>query len=92
VVKRLSCLPVVVDPSHAAGHDYAVPALALAAAAAGADGLLIDVHPEPLLARCDGDQALLPVTFASLMADLERQLRSAGRALTLLSGIGATAR
>lgn len=84
VVKRTSGLPVFVDPSHAAGHAYAVPALALAAAAVGADGVLVDVHAEPTRARCDAGQALTPTEFGALMNALERQLRAAGRALTVL--------
>ncbi len=58
VLKRLSDLPVVVDPSHAAGDRALVPALAMAAVAAGADGLLIEAHPEPENALCDSGQAL----------------------------------
>ena len=59
-------LPVVVDPSHAVGRASLVPPMALAAAACGADGLLIEVHNDPLPALCDGAQALLPEDFAAL--------------------------
>ncbi len=58
VIKRFSHLPVVVDPSHAAGHYQLVPTLARAAVAAGADGILIEVHPDPANALSDGLQSL----------------------------------
>jgi 3-deoxy-7-phosphoheptulonate synthase len=74
-------LPVVVDPSHGTGRASLVPAMARAAAAAGADGLLIEVHPAPQSALCDGMQALLPAEFASLMVDLRRLLPMLGRRL-----------
>ncbi len=67
VVQRRSHLPVFVDPSHAAGKRELVAPLALAAVAAGADGLMIDVHPAPDEALVDGAQALLPEEFADLM-------------------------
>ena len=70
-IKAESHLPVIVDPSHAAGRWDLVPALARAAAAAGADGLLIEVHPCPAEAKCDGSQQLLPARFAALMKDIE---------------------
>lgn len=67
VVKSISHLPILVDPSHAAGNRAYVPALSRAAAAAGADGLLVEVHPDPSLALCDGPQALSLETFESMM-------------------------
>lgn len=70
LAKRLSHLPVVADPSHAGGHWRLVRPLALAALAAGADGLLIEVHPEPARALCDGPQSLTPEHFAELMTDV----------------------
>lgn len=70
IVKALSHLPVMVDPSHAAGRRDLVAPLSKAAIAAGADGVLIDVHPRPDLALVDGDQALLPAEFATLMQEL----------------------
>lgn len=70
IVKALSHLPVMVDPSHAAGRKDLVAPLSKAAMAAGADGVLIDVHPRPDLALVDGDQALLPAEFATLMREL----------------------
>ena len=66
-LKRETHLPVLVDPSHAAGRRDLVPALALAAVAAGADGLLIEVHPDPDHARSDGDQSLSLDGFRELM-------------------------
>ena len=79
VVKRFSHLPVVVDPSHAAGHYSVVPAIAKAAVAAGADGLLIEVHPNPKEALIDGLQSLTPSDFARLMEELRQIARSVGR-------------
>ncbi len=70
VLKRFSHLPVIVDPSHAAGHYSLVPAIAKAAVAAGADGLLIEVHPSPKEALVDGLQSLTPSDFARLMEEL----------------------
>ncbi len=75
VLKRLTHLPVIVDPSHAAGDREYVEALALAALAAGADGLIVEVHGQPERALCDGAQALRPDGFARLM---ERAKRVAG--------------
>ncbi len=63
---ELSHLPVVVDPSHATGKARHVPAMALAAAAAGADGIMVEVHHDPACALCDGAQALTPEQFAQL--------------------------
>jgi 3-deoxy-7-phosphoheptulonate synthase len=65
-------LPIIVDPSHGTGDAELVPAMAKAALAAGADGLLIEVHMAPEQALCDGRQALRPAAFAALMADLRR--------------------
>jgi 3-deoxy-7-phosphoheptulonate synthase len=67
VLKELTHLPVIVDPSHAAGHWKLVLPLALAAVAAGADGLMIEVHPEPERAFSDGVQSLKPEKFYRLM-------------------------
>ena len=64
VLKRLTHLPVVVDPSHATGHTYLVESMAMAAAAAGADGIMIEVHNDPPHALCDGAQSLTPAAFA----------------------------
>lgn len=72
VVKSLSHLPVIVDPSHATGHRPLVPPMSRAALAAGADGLMIEVHPDPENAMSDGAQSLTPAAFAALMASIRR--------------------
>ncbi|MBQ3209969.1 MAG: 3-deoxy-7-phosphoheptulonate synthase [Oscillospiraceae bacterium] len=66
VLHELTHLPVVVDPSHATGNSRYVPSMALAAAAAGADGIMVEVHNDPLHALCDGAQSLTPEQFAKL--------------------------
>ena len=71
VVRRESHLPIVVDPSHAAGRRDLVPPLARAAVAAGGDGLIIEVHHEPEKALSDGAQSLYPDQFANLMQDIQ---------------------
>lgn len=76
VLKEYSHLPVIVDPSHGVGVARYVPALAKAAMVAGADGLMIEVHPDPKHAKSDGAQSLTPDAFRQLMQDLER-LRTA---------------
>ncbi|HEY95000.1 MAG TPA: 3-deoxy-7-phosphoheptulonate synthase [Dehalococcoidia bacterium] len=81
VIKKYSHLPVIVDPSHAAGHYSLVPAIAKAAIAAGADGLLIEVHPNPEEALVDGLQSLTPVKFAKLMKELKGIAESVGRTI-----------
>jgi len=70
VVKKNSHLPILVDPSHAAGHYELVPSLARAALAAGADGLIIEVHPNPVEALSDGLQSLTFSDFSRLMGEL----------------------
>lgn len=67
MLKKKSHLPVIVDPSHAAGLRFMVEPLALAAVAAGADGLMIEVHNDPARALCDGPQSLTPGMFSALM-------------------------
>jgi 3-deoxy-7-phosphoheptulonate synthase len=79
VVKIASHLPVIVDPSHAAGHFTLVPAIAKAAVAAGADGLIIEVHPNPKDALVDGLQSLTPSDFNRLMNELRAIAESLGR-------------
>ncbi len=86
LVKRRTHLPVLVDPSHATGDRSLVLPMSLAAAAAGADGLLIEVHPRPESALCDGPQALTPELFAQLMRKLPPVLSAVGRKLALPSG------
>ena len=70
LIKRLTHLPIVVDPSHATGDSLLVRPMALAALAAGADGIMVDVHPEPEKALCDGPQSLRPEEFGELMTTL----------------------
>lgn len=79
VLKKSSHLPVIVDPSHAAGHYSLVPAIAKAAIAAGADGLLIEVHPDPQNALVDGLQSLSLENFNALMEELKPIAGSVGR-------------
>ena len=81
VIKKSSHLPLIVDPSHAAGHYSLVPAIAKAAVAAGADGILIEVHPNPKEALMDGLQSLTISDFARLMTELKAIARSIGRDL-----------
>ncbi|MCI9264783.1 MAG: 3-deoxy-7-phosphoheptulonate synthase [Oscillospiraceae bacterium] len=78
-VKRMSHLPVVVDPSHSAGMYWMVEPLALAAVAAGADGLLIEVHNDPAHALCDGQQSLTPEHFARLMGKVSALVDLVGK-------------
>jgi 3-deoxy-7-phosphoheptulonate synthase len=81
VLKRETHLPVIVDPSHAGGKAWMVRSLASAAVAAGADGLLVEVHPVPAEAWCDADQALTPMEFDALMEQLDAVARAVGRSL-----------
>jgi 3-deoxy-7-phosphoheptulonate synthase len=81
VIKKSSHLPVIVDPSHAAGHYSLVPALARGAIAAGADGLLIEVHPNPKEALVDGLQSLTPSDFKRLMNELKPIAEAIGRSM-----------
>jgi 3-deoxy-7-phosphoheptulonate synthase len=81
-VKQLSHLPIIVDPSHGTGrHDFVLP-MSRAAVAAGADGLMIEVHPHPAEAFSDGEQSLTPDAFANLM----REVREVERALHVTAG------
>ena len=81
VLQRYSHLPVLVDPSHAGGHDWLVPALSKAAIAAGADGLIIETHPDPPHALVDGPQSLSPEAFKELMGQLPAFAYAAGRTM-----------
>jgi 3-deoxy-7-phosphoheptulonate synthase len=74
LLKQISHLPVIADPSHAAGNRELVPALARIAVAAGADGLLVEVHPNPDKAWSDGDQSLNFAEFDAMMEDLDPYL------------------
>lgn len=79
LVKGLSHLPVLVDPSHATGIQRLVAPMGRAAVAAGADGLLVEVHPEPSKALCDGPQSLTPEDFDSMMAEIRMVAAAVGR-------------
>ena len=79
MLKHLSHLPVIVDPSHGTGHRWMVPAMAKAAVAAGADGLIMEVHFKPEEALCDGHQSLSPDEFTRLMTDLKKIAQAVGR-------------
>ncbi|MDR3269915.1 MAG: 3-deoxy-7-phosphoheptulonate synthase [Peptococcaceae bacterium] len=78
-VKKMSHLPVLVDPSHAAGKWWMVPALSKAAVAIGADGLMIEVHNDPDHALCDGQQSIKPEGFRELMKELRAIAQAVGR-------------
>ena len=79
MLKHLTHLPVIVDPSHGTGHRWMVPPMAKAAVAAGADGLIMEVHYKPEEALCDGYQSLSPDEFTKLMADLKKVGHAIGR-------------
>ncbi|MFU0832266.1 MAG: bifunctional 3-deoxy-7-phosphoheptulonate synthase/chorismate mutase [Oscillospiraceae bacterium] len=81
ILKRCSHLPVVVDPSHASGHSWLVEPLALAAVAAGADGLIIEVHNDPAKALSDGAQSLTPDQFEHTASRLRAAAKAFGRKL-----------
>jgi 3-deoxy-7-phosphoheptulonate synthase len=83
VLQELSHLPVIVDPSHAAGRRELVLPLSLAAAAVGADGIIVEVHPNPDEAICDGPQALRADDFASYATAVEQAAELAGKALSV---------
>ncbi|HEX2087635.1 MAG TPA: 3-deoxy-7-phosphoheptulonate synthase [Solirubrobacteraceae bacterium] len=82
VLKELTHLPVIVDPSHAAGRRTLVESLSLGAAAAGADGIIVEVHPDPEEAICDGPQALATDGFAAYVEKVERAAAIAGKSLS----------
>lgn len=75
ILKRVSHLPVIIDPSHAAGITWMVEPLAKASIAAGADGLMIEVHNNPKVALCDGAQSLNPVEFDKVMKEIDRRVK-----------------
>ncbi len=81
LIKNLSHLPVIVDPSHGTGRWGLVPPMAKAGIAAGADGLIIEVHPKPEEALSDGPQSMLPEKFSKLMEELRRVAKAVGREL-----------
>ncbi len=79
LIKKLTHLPVIVDPSHGTGEWDLVPAMAKASIAAGADGVMIEVHTQPEAAMSDGGQSLKPETFAALMKELKQVAKAVGR-------------
>lgn len=81
LVKELSHLPIIVDPSHATGKKRLVAPMSKAAIAAGADGLMIDIHPNPKEALCDGDQALLPEELFAMMEEVKKIAEAVGRSI-----------
>ena len=81
MLKKMTHLPVVIDPSHAAGIAFMVPSLAAAAVAVGADGLMIEVHNDPAKAKSDGAQSLTPDAFDTLMQTIRPELEFFGKTL-----------
>lgn len=81
MLKKHTHLPVVVDPSHATGHWELVPPMARAAVAAGADGIMVEVHPHPAEAFSDGAQSLKPEKFLKLMGELKPLIAAMGKTL-----------
>ena len=80
-IHKMSHLPIIIDPSHAAGMSWMVEPLAMAAIAAGADGLIIEVHNDPPHAKCDGQQSLTPEQFDGLMTKVNRLVPLVGKTL-----------
>ena len=78
-IKRESHLPIVIDPSQGTGHAYMVPSMSRAAIAAGADGLIIEVHGDPEHALTDGAQSITPEVFSNLMSELDPISKAVGR-------------
>jgi 3-deoxy-7-phosphoheptulonate synthase len=81
-VKGQSHLPIIVDPSHATGRPDLIPSMALAAVAAGADGVHVEVHSCPEKALSDGPQALLPAQYATLLRELRRVAEVVGKTIS----------
>ena len=79
MLKSMTHLPVIVDPSHAAGIRWMVEPLAMAAIAAGADGLMIEVHNDPSSALCDGPQSMTPEGFDQLMVKIKKTVEFFGK-------------
>ena len=80
-IRKLSHLPVVVDPSHATGKWWMVDPLAKAAVAVGADGLIVEVHNDPANALCDGPQSIRPSVYRQLIDDIRPIAAAVGRAM-----------
>jgi 3-deoxy-7-phosphoheptulonate synthase len=78
-IKRMSHLPIVVDPSHSGGYSWLVEPLAMAAVAAGADGLIVEVHNDPKHALCDGQQSLTPPQFGQMMGKVQKVVDLMGK-------------
>ncbi len=78
-IKRMSHLPIIIDPSHSGGYSWLVEPLAMAAVAAGADGLIIEVHNDPAHALCDGQQSLTPNQFGELMGKINKMVDLMGK-------------
>lgn len=81
LVKRLSHLPVIVDPSHATGNPDLIAPMSCAAVAAGADGLIVEMHPRPEKALCDGKQSLTPAALADMVRQVRAVCPAVGREL-----------
>jgi 3-deoxy-7-phosphoheptulonate synthase len=86
VLKNLTHLPVILDPSHSTGNSDYVAAVARAAIAAGADGLIVEVHPDPAKAVSDGKQSLKPETFAAMVRQVGQIAQIMGRRLATVQG------
>ena len=82
IIKRLTHLPIIIDPSHATGKTWLVEPLAKAAIAAGADGLMIEVHNNPSCALCDGAQSITPDDFDKIMVEVKRRVQFEGKILS----------
>jgi 3-deoxy-7-phosphoheptulonate synthase len=87
VLKTLTHLPVIVDPSHSTGYTQYVPAVARAAIASGADGLIVEVHPRPEQALSDGGQSLRPEQFADMMRQIQRIAQAVDRELAVRQSV-----
>jgi 3-deoxy-7-phosphoheptulonate synthase len=82
MIKSLSHLPVIADPSHSTGRAQLVTPMTLAAVAAGAHGIIVDVHPNPAVAKCDGAQALTFDKFEDMMAQATAVAQAVGKVPT----------
>jgi 3-deoxy-7-phosphoheptulonate synthase len=87
-IRRLSHLPVIIDPSHASGHAYMVSPLARAGVAVGADGLIVEVHPRPEEALCDGAQALTPEQYIELLDQTTKIFEVTHEAARIFAEVG----
>ena len=89
LLKKLTHLPVCVDPSHGTGVRWMVPEMAKAALAVGADAIIVEVHNQPEIALCDGEQSLYPEDFARMMVELEKIAAALGRKIAGLNPVTA---